>query len=584
MELTDSPRKYFQSAMNLIGESWLNSHLSSDENSTDTGQAEYNVPIENDVPPPIVKEYRMANEDIQHDRTEVIELPEWRNKSLEFLRLGWVYRTIQDIPIISPQGDRLSEVTVEQLFRDRLRSYDEFNSSRYEMEVAATYEKIGHSPAFIHEEESKQKTPDIELIDTSPNVQIECKRCRKQSDEERKQSNRAKKLFRNIQSQPPQESYVAIIELDHTPEKSEVEDVQYDLPSAYEIKSNRYINAELSFGEITIIPLPNDRRIRYPANNVRSFSLMQNLYDDLIKPVISSELNTDSDFSELDNSVLLFEAKNRPATLLIRNINFIAIRESTWGQNIYNRLRSQFTDVSKKFDEKPSVLHIDFPDMNEGDSVQRLELRKHIGGELKPRPDISGVVISGTIYHPVFSEKEIDRHRIEIPHYQPTNDLPDDYRPIDPESAKSVDEIMKNSVNEEFLRDPDGDKKAISQQEGTLSFRFKPNERRPQEEEKFIFDIVSEDENTRMSLSVTSNENLQLRRLDVKTGYWSCNVDIDDFPEFDPLRIFITWSTSEVSLSVGHQSNDELISDHCTHPINDIEKIDGIPRRASDSS
>jgi len=223
-------------------------------------------------------------------------------------------------------------------------------------------------------------------------------------------------------------------------------------------------------------------------------------------------------------------------------------------------------------------LHINFPDLKEGDSLQELELRKHAGRQLTLRSDVSGVVVSGLIYYPTFSEELITRRRFEIPNYQPNYELPDGYKPMDPETAQSVDAMMKNDVNEDLLRDPEGAKKAIVQQEGTLSFRFKPNETRPKKERKFVFDIISEDKKTRMNLAITPDEKLHLKRLDVESGCWTCNIDVSDIPELDPIHIFITWSPDEVGLNVGHQSYDDIRNSCCKTPVGDVETKDGTPQ------
>ena len=584
METIDSPHEKFQSALDLIGESWLKNHLPVDEGDADEDPVEYEVPITHNEPPPVVKAYRMAREDIQDDQTELIELPEWRNESLDFLRIGQAYELVKDSPVIEPNGNQLANTSVKELFHDRLRSKSEFESSRYELEVAAAYKEIGHTPAFVKEDENNKKTPDIELVDLNPTVQIECKHCRKQSDNEQKQANRANKLFEAIQSQLPPESHIVLLELDKTPTKKEVEDIQNGLPLSSDTKISARLDVTLPFGEMIIIPLPTKEPIIYPKYNSKGFEVLVNFYNDIIKPAISNELGLDNDFDDFGNSVMLFEAKSGKVTLHIRRVNFIAIRESTWGTDIYNRFQNQFSDVSKKFDDKPSVLHVDFPDLKEGDSLQELKIRKHAGGQLTLRPDVSGVVVSGLIYHPTFSEESIIRRRIEIPNYQPKHELPEGYKPMDPDTAQSVDAMMKNDLNEELLTDPKGGEKAIAQREGTLSFRFKPNESRPDQEKKFILDIISEDENTRLMLAITPEGKIRLKRLDVVDGCWTCNIDVSNLPEYDPIRIFITWSSEELGLSVGHQSDDELRQCRSENPVGGVEKEEGIPQCVDDCS
>lgn len=580
MSVLDSPSEYFESALELLGESWLKSQIQSEEDA-DEKSAQYEVPTSHDEPPPVAKAYRMAQEDIHDNQTDLINLPEWRNESLEFLRLGKVYDTLKNAPIVDPDGNKLENTTVSELYQDDLQSYDKFESSRYELEVAAAYNELGHTPAIVKESESKNKTPDIELIDLTPSVQIECKHCRKQSDKEAKQSNRANKLFENIRTQLPPESHAVVLELERTPVKKEVENVHQYFSTAEAINSSRKSHFSLPFGEITIVSLPSEEPILYPKYDTDAFDIMNNIYEDIIRPVVSNYMNIDKDFTDFGNVVLLFESQGRKATLLIRRLNFIGINESTWGTNVYNRLRNQFTDVSKKFDNKPSVLHIDLPSMNEGDSLQFLELRKHAGGALKPRPDISGVVISGLIHQPTFSKEAITRRRISIPHYQPNQELPEDYGLIDAETAQSVDEMMKNTVMEELLDDPQGGKKAVAQGEGSLSFRFKPNESRPEENKKFIFDIMSEDEKSIMILSITPEEKIKLEYIDIETGYWVCETDVSDIPDLDPIAVYITWSPEEVVLYIGHESDDDLRKQSCENPIDNVEMEEGEPKPAN---
>lgn len=579
MTSIDSPNEKFDSAVRLLGETWLNDQTQTEKSETSGENYDYQVPIPHDVPPPVAKGYRIAREDLYDDQPEGIELPEWRNESIEFLKLGEVYKNIQKCPIIDPEGNRLEDLSIRDLFRDRLRSESEYASSRYELEVAAAYDELGHTPAFVKEDESKSKTPDIELIDLDPSVQIECKHCQQSSENETKQSNRANILFENIQTQLPQESHVVLFELTRTPTKVEIENVKKNLPPTSDIKSSRRVDTPLPFGKLIIIALPYEEPILYPSHNMVGTELMTNLYEDIINPVVSKHFDFDKAFDDFGNHVLLFEAQDRKATKLIRRVNFIAIKESTWGKDVYNRFQNQFRNVSDKFDDKPSVLHINFPSMDEGDSIQELKLRKHAGGQMVPRPDLSGVVVSGSIYHPKMSKDLVTRRTIKIPNYNPKHELPEEYKLIDPESAQSVDEMRKNEVNESLLKDPHGAEKAVSQQEGTLSFRFKPNEERPKKENKYITDIVSENNNKRLELSVTPDEKIQLELLDTENGYWSCKIDITDIPDLDPFHVFITWSPDKVGLSVGHQSDNELRHDHCKNPVGNVEKEDGVPQR-----
>lgn len=579
MTTINSPHKKFDSAVNLIGESWLKNQLQTDQSDTSEEKYDYEVPTSHNDPPPVAKAYRMAREDLYDNQPQEIEFPEWRNESIDFLKLGKIYESIEKGIIIGPDGNRLEDPTIKDLFRDRLRSESEYKSSRYELEVAAAYIELGHTPAFIKEDESEEKTPDIELIDIDPSVQIECKHCRKSSENETKQSNRANQLFENIRAQLPQESHIVLLELSRTPTKIEVENIHDKIKSTKEIKNSHITEIDLPFGQLKIAELPFAEPILYPSYDMVGTELMTNFYDDIIRPAMSTYFDLDMNFDDYGNHVILFEAQDRKATKLIRRVNFIAIKESTWGKDVFNRFQNQFRNVSDKFGTKPSVLHIDFPSMNEGDSIQELKLRRHAGRQMVPRPDVSGVVVSGTIYHPKMSEDYITRRTIKVPNYNPNHEFPEEYKLIDPETAQSVDEMRKNEVNESLLKDPQGAEKAVAQQEGTLSFRFKPNEERPTKEKKFIVDVVSENNNKRLRLSITPNDTIQLEILDIETGSWTCDIDVSDFPDLDPLHCFITWSPEEVGLSIGHQSDDNLRHDRCTSPQGSVRKENEIPQR-----
>lgn len=582
----DSPDEKFETAVSLLGEFWLEDHLDSASTDNSESQPPYEVPQSHDQPSQVVKSYRMAREDLYDEQTDFIDLPDWRNEALEFLRLGQVFELIEDAPILDPDGNLLKDITVKQLFKGRLRSREEYESSRYELEVAAAYKELGHEPAFIKEDLSPEQTPDIVLRDIEPTVQIECKHCREQSDEEKKQSERANLLFENIRSALPDESYIVILDLDRTPTKSEVERVSDYLPTSSEISSSRKTELTIPFAELSIVEFPFDAPFLHPVHGMDGFEIMTSFYDDVIDPVLSSDLYIDKEFRDFGNSVLLFEAKRNNTALLIRRVTFIAIKESTWGSDLYGRFRNQFKNVSGKFDDNPAVLHIDFPNLEEGNSLQELELRKHAGGELKMRSALSGVVVSGLIHYPAFSDDLLTRRRIHIPNYNPDYELPDQYKPLEGVSDRGVsrDQLMKNSVQEDLLRDPKGEQKALNQEEGTLSFRFKPNESRPQKEPKFIIDGVSEDENTRLTLGITPDERMKLQWYDVKTGYWTCSIDISEVPEYDPIRIWITWSPDEIGLSVGHQSFDKVEHARSTEPDGEVERIDGVPQVVNSDS
>lgn len=572
----DSRQEYFQAAKNLIGESWLNNQIQSDQVEASDNTSGYELKLAQDDLPPVAVAYKQAKDDLQGDQTEIIELPELRNKSIDFLHLGKSYQSVRNNPIIDSKGNILSEYTIKELFRDRLRSTSEYQSSKYEMLVGAAYDELGHTPAFIKEDESQTKTPDIELIDLSPNVQIECKHCRKKSDNDVKQANKTNILFENISSYLPEKSHAILLELDETPTRLDVDRIGEYLIKPSEIKSNSVNTVSVPFGKVKIIPLALEEPILYPSYDTQWINLMTEFYEDIIKPAVVNYTGINKDFTDYGKSIVLFETKNNKAVLNIRRVNFIGILESTWGTDIYNRFQNQFKGVSGKFDNKPSVLHINFPDINEGDTTQEQNLRKHAGRQLIPRPDLSGVVVSGTIYHPTFSNDIATQRTIKIPNYDANHELPEEYKLIETESAIAIDERMK-SAKTDIADDPDAARKAVFQKEGSLTFRFKPNEKLSGDKELYIFDFSSENKNKRVKLAATPDEQIRLERLDIEQGGWKCNIDISDIPEFDPIFVAISWTLEGVDLYIRHDSDEELRHDSCEDPVGDVIKQNGVP-------
>lgn len=576
----EAPQQYFDSAVDLLGERWLETQRKR-YFDTDSGQRvndiSHEFPIPSDDPPNIVKQYRISKEDLEDDQDEFIEFPKFREDSLRFYQLGKIFEEVIDCPILDPDGEVIEELSTEEFYRGDLRDEEHFEAKRYEMEVAASYASAGYSPGFVAEHKSTSKSPDIILLDTEEETQIECKRCATRGHDAETHSNNINLLFENTRKNIDDSNYIALFDLSRPPTRGEINTVSDSLSDDLRIPSAGSLNIQLPFGTLFITDFLSSPPFKQPAFGLEGMEYMAQFYNSRVRPVLAGKLGIDEGPTDLGNWILSSESQRNGSIILNRDVIWMGLKEAPWNDESLKRFKRQFRGVTDKFDDCCSILHIDYPEMNEGDSYQEIQLRKKAGGELKQRPAISAVTVSGLILNPIFADDKITRRTIFIPNYGADHEIPDSFGPSGQsiEQSKSADQLLTNNVRDDLLQDPDGHRKAVAQDEGSISFRFKPNEAREFDEAKKIFDIISPDGDTRLLLEVTPEEWLRVKRLDHSTGFWTCQLDISEIPDFEPMKVYVTWSGDEIGLSVGSEAFDGVRHSESQSPESNVPRIDG---------
>lgn len=561
----------FESAVDLLGKEWL--HRNHEEYyGSDTKSKE--LPFNSESAPPAVIQYHTSKVDFQEEGENPLNFTGFRNDTLEFLMLGRVWDKVRQCEVIHPNGELLPSLSPKELYQEELRTSERYFDKRFELEVAATYIELGHKPALIAEDRTPSKSPDLELTDFEERIQIECKRCSSKSVSEEKRDNKINVLFGNAHKALPSGPFIVLFDLSRVPTRREVEDIGKEITEVPHLTPFDMVSYDLPYGKVHIIK--NEGPFHQPIYGLEGFEIMTETYESIIRPVLKEKLDVDEDPEDLGNWAFLTEARTNSVVAQHREPVWVGLKEEFGESDLIKRFRNQFSGVSDKFDTGSSILHIDYPDLREGDSVQDFELRKNAGGRLKQRPKLSAAVISGKIYHPVFSDDLIKRSRIIVPNYDPECPLPDSFGP-DGDNFNDLisSDQLRREMNVDAVKDEEAGREAIGRDEGTIYFRFKPRESRSTDREKHILRQESLDGNTRMELNVTPEETLVLKRLDANSGYWSCSVDVSEIPEFDPLSIAISWSEDKVGLTI-ETLNDEINKNAESESSSaDVRKKDG---------
>jgi hypothetical protein len=523
----------FESAIDLLGEEWLQrNHEKYYKNETKSKKFAFN----SESAPPAVIQYHGSKVDLQEEDENPLNYQGFRNDTLEFLMLGRVWDKVSECDVIHPAGESLPDLSPKELYQGELRTSERYFDKRFELEVAATYIELGHKPAFIAESKTESKSPDLELTDFKERIQIECKRCTSKSVDEEKRDNKINILFQNLHNLLPSGSFIALFDLSRVPTRSEVENIGSMVSEIPRLDQYEEIAYGLPYGKVHIIK--NESSFLQPIYGLEGIEIMMEAYESIVRPVLKKKLDIDEDAEDLGNWAFLTETKTNAVAAQHREPVWVGLKTGFDESDLIKRFRNQFSGISDKFDAGPSILHIDYPDLREGDSVQDFELRKNAGGRLKQRPKLSAAVVSGKIHRPVFSDDIIRRNRIIIPNYDPDYPLPSSFGPDEGDFTDLISsDQLRRDMDVEAVKNEKAGKEAIGRDEGTILFRFKPRESKSTDQEKHIIKQESLDGNTRIELNVTPEENLILRRLDTESGYWCCSVDISDIPEFDPLSV-----------------------------------------------
>ncbi|WP_255151327.1 hypothetical protein [Halorarius halobius] len=554
--------EHFEKAIELLGSDWLTEQDSKypiHSNGVD--------PLKVNHPPKVVTQYRIAKEDLYGESESIFSKKPLREDSVRFLWIGKVYELVEGLPVVSPSGEIREDSTVKELFQNILRSSDQFDNAFYELEVAAEYVERGHRPAFVDENLTTKKSPDIELLDLDDRIQIECKRCSIKSSDEKSNTNKSEKLLSKIKDHIESDSYIAALDLSREPKGKEVDSISEDLPNSLKISKISEQEIDLSFGKLYLFPFFEQGIIEQPVGGLEGAEVLTEFYETYVRPVLAGKLGENKSWRDLGYWVIYSESQESGSIARHKHPIWIGVLNDSDSSESSDRLRNQFKGVSGKFDNNPSVLHIKIPDFREGDAVQDLRLRRQAAGELKQRPGISIVAING--FDIVESEGQIGVKTPEtiIPNYFPEYSLPEDLNLLSGsfEDAIAYDEV-RSDANEEYMSDEEGLKRLLDEEEGTFSFRFTPEESADVCEAKTIVREESLTGSASISLEITSDKTFIFTRT-TDRGKWVCEVGCGDIPDFTPIHFFLIWSDKMAKLAVSSEAwEGEIIEDICNKP------------------
>lgn len=553
----ESREDQFEAARDFIGRDWLESKESEfyESEKTDHRYGE--------APPEIVRLFRIARMDLAGDREELFNEQELRENAVEFLYIGQVVENVRDIDVIAPSGDVQETTSVQNQFQEFLRNDDDVWSAFYEMETASRYVDAGHEVAFIDEDLTDTKSPDLEIRDLDQRVQIECKRCSQQSDKAQTESNLLEKLFQSVKSSIENESYIALFDLEELPDGDQVESIESEVPRSPTIGPDSPIS--LPFGELYILEFAQPDVIEQPIAGLEGFDILSDFYEVYVRPVLASRLGVDKTASDLGYWELDSNYQRSSAIARHKDPIWIGIKQSRESEAL-SRFRNQFRGVSSKFADCPGLLHIHLSDLRPGDAHQKLQLRQQAAGELRHRPEISGVFVDGRDIRYEEHAVGVYTPTMYVPHYNP------DYKPpadiglyeSDHDDAVAFDEVASDA-DEELMSDPEGFRKAIEQSKGTISFRFQPEATLDVDEPKKISDIISRDGDRRLLLEITPESAFKLTR-EVHDEVYVCEVDNSGFPRDSRYHFFLIWDEEMTKLAVGPSEGNDLRDAVCEEP------------------
>jgi hypothetical protein len=548
----------FEAARDFIGRDWLKSKESEfyESEKIDHRYGE--------APPEIVRLFRIAKMDLAGDGEELFNERELRENAVEFLYIGQVVKSVQDLDVITPSGDIQETTSVQNQFQEFLRNDDSIWSAFYEMEAASRYLDAGYEVAFINEDLTDTKSPDLEIRDLDQRVQIECKRCSRQSDKAQTESNIFEKLFQSVKSRIEYESYIALFDLEVLPEGNQVDSIESEVPRSPTIGPNSPIS--LRFGDLYVIEFAQPDIIEQPIPGLEGFEILSEFYEVYVRTVLASRLGVDRTASEL--GYWEFDSSYQRSATIARHKDpiWIGIKQSRGSESL-SRFRNQFKGVSSKFADCSGLLHIHLSDFRPGDAHQKLQLRQQAAGELRHRPEISGVFVDGRDIRYEEHGVGVDTPSMYVPHYNP------DYKPpadiglyeSDHEDAVAYDRVVSDA-DEELMSDPEGFRKAIEQSEGTISFRFQPERTLDVDESKKIIDIESQDSDKRVVLEITPESAFKLTR-EVHDDIYICEVDNSGFPRNSRYHFFLIWDEEMTKLAVGPSEGEDLRDTVCEESI-----------------
>ncbi|GAB6861252.1 hypothetical protein ACFR97_14400 [Haloplanus litoreus] len=412
----ESLRRNFNNAVDLIGRDWLEQKKAENygENERDHKHGR--------SPHPLVIRYHRGRIDLFDEEVDAPELYSEDHYSAgthSLVVLGEHLSHLSDSHLVNQHGELISTDISDHL-RTRLQNPDEFREVIAEIEAAALYSREGYGVDFI--EEGKTKAPDLRIRNHT-SLCVECKRCSRVTQEDRKHGGLHEAIQKSINSHSERDG-IFIVNINRTPSGEEAHNIDKYLPE--DTEDTTYHRIDLPFGELLILPFERQSEIKTIERQPTSpGDTPYEFYSDYVAPVISSRLNMNLELDDFRSKNFEVSLKDTGDTLYLENSSFIGILHESNEDRVKQILR-QFSKASGKFPEStPNILHLKIPFLTELTYSEFDTLVNGIGGKLNISDSISAVVISwhrlktdpdGSItYETIVGNMENITPRVEIP-------------------------------------------------------------------------------------------------------------------------------------------------------------------------
>lgn len=432
----------FRSSVEFIGEDWLKS------NHADYYGEESPQHFSSDNIPVLVKWYHAAKNVLSGDDKTTTVGFELNESALRFFEFGAAIEEIKDSAIITRSGE-VSDNSLIDLYRNEIQKTDSnVEEHIHELIVAAWYSKSGNEVSILAEGESEGKCPDFRITDTTPNVDIEHKRVRKQNHKEQKISHNLDRLVTDL-AESIEPSFAVFIETeDITPEKI---NKSIGLVEISALSEHKKVSAPI--GDIYIFPLQSEFPFRIHQKVINEYGILPSVNQLIVKPDIDS-------IDKIDTEEIGFETTRFTAAEsdvgLIGSCSWIGIDNTTDYSDAIKRAKKQFSGVSGKFsEERPSIIHMDVPSYSQLTPKQRDDMKQSLKLELiEPnRADISSVILNSKRYSNTDESWTVLTEIKPIPHYNHYSELPDNLDVFGIDLEQEVDHHQFIDETEEIQTD-----------------------------------------------------------------------------------------------------------------------------------
>jgi len=381
----------FETAVEFIGKDWLKSSF----NHYINRDPEENIDLRTDEIPSLLVQYHSASVYLGKRETKFPEfLPEGEaNKpALQFTNLGNFVSELDSADIVTPEGEQVSG-PLSEFFSHRLRNPDEYEQTKYEIQVGSIYSRMGYDVCFV--EEGEQKAADLWIPHDGTNIQIECKRCG-MPGKLKKRDGIYKSLINRLTSASHTPA-VFLFDLDRVPTPEEAQTVDTYLPDSLRRSTDEKVS--VPFGSLRIIPyMEYTRTKRIPIAGMDAGEQLEFFYDYYIRPTIYAKTGDKLDLLEDFERATIETADNQVAVSQTEadyfDPMFVGLQYDS-EIDLTKPVVRQFDAARDKFSKhSPNILHIDVPYLEKFLREDFVTLHQKLRGKLNVNSRVSMVVIT----------------------------------------------------------------------------------------------------------------------------------------------------------------------------------------------